>query len=501
MTMRGHGSGIRPRERIRAAGALVVAAVLSLSLSVALAPAAAAKQAATTTSSTTTTVPATWDPRIQPIADQVASIRGLAFEHPVTAVFLDDAAFEAQVVRDLRPTRKDEHDLARVGAQLRSLGLIGGDVDVRKAVESLASSGVAAYYRPKTKTITVKGTNLDDVATRVTVAHELTHALQDQHFDLDKLQKAAEADNGQTALQAIEEGDAVRTADAYEQTLSPDEQQAYAAQRAELGRQAIADMKAKGVPDALQVGFGAPYTFGPPMLDALVATQQTGAVDALFAAPPTADAVFVTPTNLLDHHTFQTVETPALLPGEKRSGKPEVLGSFSLFHLLSSRLDNATALSAADAWDGDSMITFTRKGQTCLRATIAGRAPDGTATITDALNGWAAQMPAGAATIEGTADRVTMTACDPGRAAAVAPNNANASMAFVGNRDGLFSTAVRNGDSVGAAMCLGDTLVRDPVFAPVIEQAGVDPTASPDPATVDAVRSRLREIRAQCQPT
>ena len=36
----------------------------------------------------------------------------------------------------------------------------------------------------------MRGTTLD-VEHRVTIAHELTHVLQDQHFDLPKLQKQA----------------------------------------------------------------------------------------------------------------------------------------------------------------------------------------------------------------------------------------------------------------------------------------------------------------------
>ena len=124
-------------------------------------------------------------------------------------------------------TKQDKQDLARAQSELRAIGLIGSDVNVREAVESFQASGVAAYYDPKTKKITMKGTNLDDVATRVTVAHELTHALQDQHFDLQKLDKAAETTHGSTALHTIAEGDAVRIERAYEKTLSDADQQTY----------------------------------------------------------------------------------------------------------------------------------------------------------------------------------------------------------------------------------------------------------------------------------
>jgi hypothetical protein len=485
-------------RRARAAMTVVAGVVVVVT---ALAPAAGAKKASSTTTSTTsTTVPAAWDPRLQPIVDKVAELRGLTFDHPVAAEFLEDAAYEKQVAVDMGTlTKEDKQDLARDQTQFLVLGLIGPDVNLRDSVESLEESGTAAYYSPKTKKITVRGTTLDDPATRVTVAHELTHALQDQHFDLQKLDKAARTTHGSRALHALAEGDAVRTADAFEKTLSDADQQAYKARQAELGRQSHMEIVAKAVPDSLQFDFQSPYALGPSMLDALVAKEQAGAVDALFANPPVADAVFVTPLAMLEHRTFQTVDPPALVKGEKRSGKPDVFGALALFQVLASRTDNATALSAADAWDGDAMVFFTRKGQSCLRATFAGRGTDGTTTITNALNQWAAQMPAGTALVSGTPDRVTLTACDPGAASAAIPNKPVGSIAYLANRDGFFSLFVKNGDSTAVAICVADTIVRDPVFTPVIDAAANDPFADPDPALVASVGMRLREIRAQCQ--
>ncbi len=462
----------------------------------------AATAAGAKATTTTAPTPKRWDPRIAPIADEVAKLRKLDFEHPVAAEFLDDAAFEKKVTTDRgKLSTQDKRDLERSQAQLRAVGLIGADVDLFDAVGSLQTSGVLAYYDPKTKKITVKGTNLDDVSTRVTVAHELTHALQDQHFDLQKLEKAAAADHGSTVLHTIAEGDAVRIQNAYEKTLSAADQQAYASQDAQTSEQAQSEITAKGVPDSLSVVFQAPYVLGPSMLDAVIAKDQDKGVDALFEDPPTADAAFVTPSTLIDHRTFQTVPTPKLEAGEKRAGKPDVFGSLSLFQVLSSRIDNATALSAADAWDGDSMVTFTRNDQTCLRATFAGRGTDGTKTIGAALQQWATQMPAGSATVDAAADRVTLTACDPGSAATAIPNKPLASLVYVASRDGLFSELLKSGFSTQEATCSADTVVRDPVFAPVIEAAGTDPNAAPDPALVTAVQQRVREIVAGCRQT
>ena len=105
----------------------------------------------------------------------------------------------------------------------------------------------------------------------------------------------------------------------------------------------------------------------------------------------------------------------------------------------------------------------------------------------------------GSAAVTGAPDRVTLTACDQGSATTPIPNRPNLSMAFLANRDGFYSLFLGNGDTTELASCTADTIVRDPVFAPVIEAAGNDPTAEPDPALVATVGARLREVHAQCQ--
>ena len=258
----------------------------------------------------------------------------------------------------------------------------------------------------------------------VTVAHELTHALQDQHFDLRKLEKDAAKAHASTPLRTLIEGDAVRIQNVYVQSLPPSDQTAYDEQRASKGAQAQTEIAAKGVPESLTVFFEAPYDLGPTMLTALIAKEDVAGVDALFEHPPTADATFLTPSTLLEHRVFPEVPPPKLAKGERRSGSADVFGAFALYQVLASRVEPGLALAAADAWGGDSMVTFTRGGTTCLRSTFLGKTPDGIATIGDALSQWASQMPAGAAELDRTGERVTLTACDPGAGSTEAPNRA-----------------------------------------------------------------------------
>src|SRR5262245_56655055 len=55
---------------------------------------------------------------------------------------------------------------------------MSGDFDLLKANEDLVDAGTAAFYGPDTQRVAVRGTDMT-VEVRVTLAHELTHVLQE----------------------------------------------------------------------------------------------------------------------------------------------------------------------------------------------------------------------------------------------------------------------------------------------------------------------------------
>ncbi len=112
---------------------------------------------------------------------------------------------------------KDAQRLQRSEASMKKFGLLPQDFDLGKFLLDLLEDQVAGYYDPKTKTVYL----LDWVtpeAQHPVLAHELTHALQDQNFDLDRWLKVrddqrdnpdnldAGADEEQAARQAVSEG-------------------------------------------------------------------------------------------------------------------------------------------------------------------------------------------------------------------------------------------------------------------------------------------------------
>ena len=196
--------------------------------------------------------------------------------------YLADKAFQKRVAIDQDTlSASDKKDAEQSEATLRAAGLVAGDFDLLKSTSDLQESGVLAYYAPRTKRITVRGKTLD-VATRITLAHELTHALQDQHFDLVAMQRAAHKAHASSAAQALIEGDAVRVQRAYEEQLSHADQAEYAKVQATEGADFSTSLASDAVPASLVALFQTPYTLGPEMLNVVIAAKNTDAVDDLF---------------------------------------------------------------------------------------------------------------------------------------------------------------------------------------------------------------------------
>jgi hypothetical protein len=116
---------------------------------------------------------------------------------------------------------------------MKAFGLLPRDYNLREALAQVYSEEIAAFYDPKTKTMHLieepkksepkkkpgllerlfgKVDAFDKDENKTVIAHELTHALADQHYDLDALQKAVKHDDDRSsALSALIEGEATLT--------------------------------------------------------------------------------------------------------------------------------------------------------------------------------------------------------------------------------------------------------------------------------------------------
>src|SRR5262249_4104934 len=113
---------------------------------------------------------------------EVALVRGLAPKHPVPGrVLARDALIDRvkeHVAREIPPEA-----IRQEGLLLQLLGLLPEKFDYAAETFALLEAQLAGFYEPADETMYMAA-DLDGDNAEATLAHELVHALQDQHFDL-----------------------------------------------------------------------------------------------------------------------------------------------------------------------------------------------------------------------------------------------------------------------------------------------------------------------------
>ena len=404
--------------------------------------------------------PSEWDERVRELAEFASDARGLTYEHPVHVDFLsEDEYSELATYAEADLTVEDkvaQHDFE---ASSRALGLVRGDVDLFESSNELVSDGTLAYYDLVTKRVMVRGTDLTP-SVRATLVHELTHVLQDQNFDLNRV---FETDAQNNAFRAVAEGDANRIEQEYLAGLSDEE---YAEWEEEVNagwEQAQEDLA--DVPDWLTVSFGAAYDLGEPLVHAIEAAGGRRAVDEALSEPPLTEEQLVDATRFLAGEKPKRVTAPKLPKGARLIDEAD-FGTLTWMFMLSERMPAAAALDAVDGWGGDAYIAYEVDDQVCAAGRFAGDTVADTTEMATALDRWAGAMPAGAeAEVTRAQDGKTVgfVTCDPGPDAEDSRSGGGsvAALDLLATRAYLLITFLDGGAPRGTAACAAGGMVRE----------------------------------------
>ena len=146
------------------------------------------------------------------VTRDVEAIRGWKFKQPVAKQLVTPEQTRAWLEKEI--ARQAPPDLiARKQLFMRTVGLLPPDCDLKKTFLSLMEGQVAGYYDTDDKVLCiVKRKNLRraGLVERIMLAHELTHALDDQHADLAKFleTRVGQSEDGDLAAASILEGSA-----------------------------------------------------------------------------------------------------------------------------------------------------------------------------------------------------------------------------------------------------------------------------------------------------
>jgi hypothetical protein len=217
---------------------------------------------------------------------------------------------------------------------------------------------------------------------RSVLAHELTHALQDQQFDLDRPELDRRSDEESQAFTGLVEGDAVRIQERYVGSLPAAEQRAVAREEQSFVGEG------PDVPSVLINLLVFPYRTGPPLVQALLGAGGQARLDAAFTTPPVSSEQLLHPQRFLDGDNPKPVTAP---PSGGRVIDKGVFGELGFLLLLAPELGAAPATRASEGWGGDRYVAWRDGSRTCVRiATVMDTDADRVELLA-ALRRWAAR--------------------------------------------------------------------------------------------------------------
>ena len=290
------------------------------------------------------------------IEEQVVEIRGLQPKAEVDPQVLD----EAELKRRVEESFKEDNPAELVAASERlykALGLMDEDASLEDLYLELLGSQVAGFYSPEDDELYVVSRSGGlGVVERVTFAHEYTHALQDQNFDLEAfgLDDPTQGDRNMGHL-ALIEGDATAVMSYWsQQHLTPEEtvellQQSLDPEQLEILRR---------MPPILRESLEFPYNRGLQLVLQIQSQGGWDAVDAAFDRPPASTEQVIH----LDAYDANEAPIAVDLPNDLgprmgagwRVGLEDTFGEFQLGVWLRTVLQRVgPGNDAAAGWGGD----------------------------------------------------------------------------------------------------------------------------------------------------
>jgi hypothetical protein len=324
----------------------------------------------------------------------VEQARGLRFKQAPKVELLPDQAFEARLLEGDEDEESLAGDEAHLGF-LRALGLVEGGVDLEE-VETELAADIVGFYDSEAQVLSVRGVALTPYA-QVVLVHELTHALDDQHFGLDRDDLLDEDESA--AFAALVEGSALVVEQRWFDSRPPAEQSEIEREEGSGGDEGPGELEVF----ARLLSF--PYQEGPRFVEEVLEAGQQAGLDEAFRNPP------VTSEHVLHPERFLTGEQPRLVAAPDPDG-PEIergtLGELGLVLVLDGAVEHSTALRAAAGWGGDRYVAWSDGARTCVRWNVVMDTGRDTDEVAAALRRWVARNQG--ASVRGS-DPVVVTSC------------------------------------------------------------------------------------------
>jgi hypothetical protein len=317
---------------------------------------------------------------------EMSQMTGLPIRAPLKKQVVSRPEIQKYLVENLQAEYTPQ-ELHVQQATLEAFGLVSPDFDLEKFLITFYTEQAAGFYDPRRKIMFLADWVDKDTQTQV-LAHELTHALQDQSFDLLEFLHADRAnDDATNARQAVVEGYA--TAAMMQRlihpmkltdlpSLSPLMDQVVHMQMSEFPAFTSAPFFFR-----LQAMF--PYTQGMGFIQRGLEQGGWQKLGTLFANPPATTKEIFEPGFYFEHRPLPRLTLPHPAPlsnlGGLRLLAENVMGELGYYALLGQFISEDDAKSVATGWAADRYILYEqndngkspRQGTAAHRYTLVAR--------------------------------------------------------------------------------------------------------------------------------
>src|ERR1043165_2453537 len=286
------------------------------------------------------------------VLEETSQLRELPILRPVQSSAQSRAEIERMIVGNLdRDTTAADMHASEV--TLKRLGLAPANFSLRPLIVRLLTEQVAGYYDPREQEFHLADW-IDADGQKPIMAHELTHALQDQHFNLRRFEKWPKGDSdAELAAHALIEGDASLAMSVYV-TRSPAR---IIALMKSMGGSQSATEEIDRAPRALRESLLFPYQEGMQWVTQLYKKEGWPLVSKAFTELPQSTEQILHADKYFAHDAPIKITQPdiasALGAGWKRIDS-DVNGEWSYYLILDEYLKSEQeSRRAAAGWGGD----------------------------------------------------------------------------------------------------------------------------------------------------
>jgi hypothetical protein len=306
------------------------------------------------------------------VLQEMSDLTGLPIKSPLKKQIISRAEVEKYLSETLHAEMTPQ-DIHIQEATLQAFGLVSSDFDLEKFLISFYTEQAAGFYDPHRKIMFIADWVEPDMQ-RLVLAHELTHALQDQNFDLERFLKAVRPDDdASNARQAMVEGHA--TAAMIQQLIAPmklEDMPSLEPLMAQVIHQQFEEFPAfSRAPFFFRFQALFPYIEGMGFMQRGLQAGGWKRLNSLFNDPPHTTREIFEPQAYFEKQPLPKISLPQPAPLAAIHGlnflAENALGELGYYALLGQLISEDEAKSVATGWLADRYLLYER--------VVAGPAP------------------------------------------------------------------------------------------------------------------------------